>query len=89
MNLKKLANWSWNNSFFAQILLVLVPNYERTPVFVVENRGSLTDCTAVQISAPLFFCFSLPIPCQHHGVMKSNPFGTRDFSAFFQPGFVL
>jgi hypothetical protein len=47
MNLKKLANWSWNNSFFTQILLVLVPNYERTPVFVVENRGSLTDCTAL------------------------------------------
>jgi transposase len=56
MNLKKLANWSWNNSFFTQILLVLVPNYERTPVFVVENRGSLTDCMGLSdiLTAPLF-----------------------------------
>ena len=33
MNLKKLANWSWDNSFFAKIFLILVPNYARTPVF--------------------------------------------------------
>ena len=33
MNLKKLANWSWNNSFFTQILLVFCPKYARTLVF--------------------------------------------------------
>jgi transposase len=34
MNLKKLANWSWKNSFFSQISLIFVPKYVRTPVFV-------------------------------------------------------
>ena len=33
MNLKKLANWSWNNSFFSQILLVFCPQYAETAVF--------------------------------------------------------
>ena len=33
MNLKKLANWSWNNSFFSQILLVFTHKYAKTPVF--------------------------------------------------------
>ena len=33
MNLKKLANWSWNNSCFPQILLVFCPHYAETPVF--------------------------------------------------------
>ena len=33
MNLKKLANWSWNNSFFSQILLIFTPKYVITPVF--------------------------------------------------------
>jgi transposase len=33
MNLKKLANWSWKNSFFSQISLIFVPKYVRTPVF--------------------------------------------------------
>ena len=34
MNLKKLANWSWNNSVFSQILLFFMPKYTKTPVFV-------------------------------------------------------
>ena len=33
MNLKKLANWSWNNSFFSQISVILAVKYDRTPVF--------------------------------------------------------
>ena len=33
MNLKKLANWSWNNSCFLQILLIFSPRYTRTPAF--------------------------------------------------------
>ena len=33
MNLKKLANWSWSNSFFSQILLIFTPKYTKTPVF--------------------------------------------------------
>jgi hypothetical protein len=33
MNLKKLANWSWNNSCFSQILLVFCPKYAKTLVF--------------------------------------------------------
>lgn len=33
MNLKKLANWSWNNSVFSQILLIFMPKYTKTPVF--------------------------------------------------------
>ena len=33
MNLKKLANWSWNNSFFSQISLIFVPQYAKPPVF--------------------------------------------------------
>ena len=34
MNLKKLANWSWSNSFFLQILLIFSPKYAKTPVFI-------------------------------------------------------
>ena len=33
MNLKKLANWSWNNSVFSQFLLIFMPNHRETPVF--------------------------------------------------------
>lgn len=33
MNLKKLANWSWDSSFLYTIWLVFVPEYARTPVF--------------------------------------------------------
>ena len=33
MNLKKLANWSWNNSFVTQILLIFTPKNDNTPVF--------------------------------------------------------
>ena len=33
MNLKKLANWSWNNSCISQILLVFCHQYTRIPVF--------------------------------------------------------
>ena len=34
MNLKKLANWSWNNSCISLILLLFCPRYIKTPVFV-------------------------------------------------------
>ena len=33
MNLKKLANWSWNNSFISQIFLVFYPKYVKSPTF--------------------------------------------------------
>lgn len=33
MNLKKLANWSWDNSFFSTIWLVFTQKYTRTCVF--------------------------------------------------------
>ena len=33
MNLKKLANWSWKNSFFLRILLAFVSRYAGTFVF--------------------------------------------------------
>ena len=33
MNLKKLANWSWKNSFFLRILLAFVSQYAGTSVF--------------------------------------------------------
>ena len=33
MNLKKLANWSWNNSFFSTIWLIFTPEYIRTRAF--------------------------------------------------------
>ena len=33
MNLKKLSNWSWNNSFFFTIWMLFVPEYTKTPVF--------------------------------------------------------
>ena len=33
MNLKKLANWSWSNSSISQILFVVWPHYNKTPVF--------------------------------------------------------
>ena len=33
INLKKLANWSWNNSIFLRILRIFAPKYKRTPVF--------------------------------------------------------
>ena len=44
MNLKKLANWSWNNSVFSQILLFLCLNTPKPLFSSDENRGSLTDC---------------------------------------------
>ena len=34
MNLKKLANWSWNNSFFSQIWLIFTLKYAKAPVFI-------------------------------------------------------
>ena len=34
MNLKKLANWSWNNSFFSTINLLFSRKYTKTPVFI-------------------------------------------------------
>lgn len=33
MNLKKLANWSWENSVLHAILLIFTPNYARTRAF--------------------------------------------------------
>ena len=33
MNLKKLANWSWDNSVLRTILLIFVPNHANTPAF--------------------------------------------------------
>ena len=33
MNLKKLAEWSWTNSFFRQIFTLFLPWYAKTPVF--------------------------------------------------------
>ena len=33
MNLKKLANWSWENSFVSTLRLLFAPEYTRTPVF--------------------------------------------------------
>ncbi len=33
MNLKKMAIWSWNNSFFRYILTIFNPIYAKSPVF--------------------------------------------------------
>ena len=33
MNLKKLANWSWDNSFPSTIWLIFTPAYTKTSVF--------------------------------------------------------
>lgn len=33
MNLKKLANWSWENSIFYTICLIFVPKYAKSPAF--------------------------------------------------------
>ena len=33
MNLKKMAIWSWNNSFFHSILAIFTPIYANSPVF--------------------------------------------------------
>ena len=33
MNLKKMAIWSWNNSFFRSILAFFTPIYANSPVF--------------------------------------------------------
>ena len=33
MNLKKLANWSWKNSFFRLIFAYCFPNCKRIPAF--------------------------------------------------------
>ncbi len=33
MNLKKLANWSWKNSFCHTVLAVFFPYYDKTPAF--------------------------------------------------------
>ncbi len=33
MNLKKLANWSWKNSLFREIIAIILPCNAKTPVF--------------------------------------------------------
>ena len=33
MNLKKMAIWSWSNSFFRSILAIFTPIYANSPVF--------------------------------------------------------
>ena len=33
MNLKKLANWSWNNSLLREIIAIILPCNAKTPVF--------------------------------------------------------
>ena len=33
MNLKKLAEWSWNNSIFRHVFALFYPFYAKTPVF--------------------------------------------------------
>ncbi len=38
MNLKKMAIWSWNNSFFSAIWLVFTPEYDYTHVFAVSVK---------------------------------------------------
>lgn len=43
MNLKKLANWSWNNSCFPQILLIFIPDMPKPQFSLNQNWGSLTD----------------------------------------------
>ena len=39
MNLKKLANWSWNNSFFSQFFAYFTSLCLRTPVFSRRKQG--------------------------------------------------
>ena len=56
MNLKKLANWIWNNSIITGFCLYLHLNMT-IPLFSPnENSGSLTDCNAaaVNTAAALF-----------------------------------
>ena len=33
MNLKKLANWSWNNSLLQEIIAIILPCNAKTPAF--------------------------------------------------------
>ncbi len=33
INLKKLANWSWKNSFFRTIFAIFFPYYAKSPAF--------------------------------------------------------
>ena len=39
MNLKKLANRSWKNSFFFYLLLPYTESYSKTPVFQTRKQG--------------------------------------------------
>jgi len=39
MNLKKLATWSWKNSFFFCLLPPYTDNYNETPVFLKRKQG--------------------------------------------------
>ena len=41
MNLKKLANWSWNNSVFSRILLTFTPKYVKEVCFSKMFRQNL------------------------------------------------
>ena len=41
MNLKKLANWSWKNSFFFCLLPLIRIRQDKTPVFVKPKTGVL------------------------------------------------
>ena len=39
MNLKKLANWSWKNSFFFSSFPIYADRYDKTPVFLKRKQG--------------------------------------------------
>ena len=39
MNLKKLANWSWKNSFFFCSFPIYANRYDKTPVFLKRKQG--------------------------------------------------
>ena len=43
MNLKKLANWSWRNSFFRLAFANFSPNCKRTPRFRCAKAGGFFD----------------------------------------------
>ncbi len=39
MNLKKLANWSWNSSFISRILFLFSLINAKSPVFALRKQG--------------------------------------------------
>ena len=61
--MKKLANWSWNNSFFFYLLPLYADIYNETPVFLKRKQGFFDRLKRDTLCPAFSFGFSCNCPC--------------------------